>query len=186
MGGRALILLVDDRTANLVALEAILAPLNQIIVPVRSGKQALAELATQDFAVVLLDIMMPGMDGFETADRIRRGARNADVPIIFLSAASTRLDFSFRGYSAGAVDYLAKPFDPWVLTAKVGVFVSLYLKYAELTDELTRHVSAVAEAATELAAIPSVGEDPETEDALGRLQRRVAKLRAALGRRDTG
>jgi CheY-like chemotaxis protein len=186
MGGRARILLVDDRAANLVALEAILAPLNQIIVLARSGKQALAELATQDFAVVLLDIMMPGMDGFETADRIRRGTRNADVPIIFLTAASTRLDFSFRGYSAGAVDYLAKPFDPWVLTAKVGVFVSLYLKYAELTDKLSGHVTAVEEAATALAGIPSVAKDPETEDALARLLRRVGKLRAALGRRDAG
>ena len=183
MGGRARILLVDDRAANLIALEAILAPLNQVTVLARSGKQALAELARQDFAVVLLDIMMPGMDGFETADRIRRGTRNADVPIIFLTAASTRLDFSFRGYSAGAVDYLAKPFDPWVLTAKVGVFVSLYLKYAELTEELSRNVSAIEEAATALAAIPSVAKDPETEDALGRLLRRVGKLRAALGRR---
>ena len=175
---------MDDRTANLVALEAILAPLKQVIVATRSGKQALAELATQDFAVVLLDIMMPGMDGFETADRIRRGTRNADVPIIFLSAASTRLDFSFRGYSAGAVDYLAKPFDPWVLTAKVGVFVSLYLKYAELTEELSGHVTAVSEAATALAAIPSASKDPETADALARLLRRVAKLRATLSRPD--
>ena len=184
MGGRARILLVDDRTANLVALEAILQPLNQIIVLARSGKQAVAELAAQDFAVVLLDIMMPGMDGFETADRIRRGARNADVPIIFLTAASTRLDFSFRGYGVGAVDYLAKPFDPWVLTAKVGVFVSLYLKYDGLAEELSRRVTAVEEAAAALGGIPSVATDPETEDALGRLLRRVGRLRAALGRRD--
>jgi len=181
MGGRARILLVDDRTANLVALEAILDPLNHIIVLARSGKQALAALAKQDFAVVLLDIMMPGMDGFETADRIRRGTRNADVPIIFLTAASTRPDFSFRGYSAGAVDYLAKPFDPWVLTAKVEVLVSLYLKYAERAEELARHVAAVAEAAAALADIPAVAKDPEAEGALGRLLRRIARLRDAAG-----
>jgi CheY-like chemotaxis protein len=177
MGGRARILLVDDRLENLVALEAILAPLDQIIVLARSGKEALAELSVADFAVVLLDVMMPGMDGFETADRIKRGPRNQGVPIIFLTAASSRPDFTFRGYTTGAVDYLAKPFDPWVLTAKVQVFVDLYLKTSERTDELSRRIADVEEAAAVLA------EDPGPKESLERLLRRVGQLRDALGDR---
>ncbi len=180
MGGLARILLVDDRSENLVALEAILSPLDQIIVAVRSGKQALAELAAADFAVVLLDVIMPGMDGFETADRIKRGPRNRDVPIIFLTAGSNRPDFTFRGYTLGAVDYLAKPFDPWVLTAKVQVFVDLYLKTADQAERLSRLVAAVEEAAMWLAGIPAVSKDPEAEEAVARLLRRVGQLRDTL------
>jgi CheY-like chemotaxis protein len=125
---QARILLVDDRPENLVALEAILAPLNQILVSVRSGEQALQALLKDEFAVVLLDIVMPGMDGFETAAQIKRQAKTRDVPIIFLTAAIMQPEQAFRGYAAGAVDYLAKPFDPWVLMSKVSVFVDLYLK----------------------------------------------------------
>ena len=110
---------MDDRVENLIALDAILSPLNQILVPVRSGEQALRALAGQEFAVVLLDIRMPGMDGFETAVRIKQDARIRDVPIIFLTAAAAQPEQAFRGYAAGAVDFLAKPFDPWVLRAKV-------------------------------------------------------------------
>jgi CheY-like chemotaxis protein len=181
VGGRARILLVDDRSENLVALEAILSPLGQVIVPVRSGKQALVQLAADDFAVVLLDVMMPGMDGFETAARIKRGKRNRDVPIIFLTAASTRPDSTFRGYSAGAVDYLAKPFDPWVLTAKVSVFVELYLNKTRQAEELSGHIAAVDEAAALLAEVPAVAQDPEAQRSLARLLRRVRKLRDVIG-----
>jgi CheY-like chemotaxis protein len=184
MGGRARILLVDDRTENLVALEAVLSPLNQILVPVRSGKQALAELAAEEYAVVLLDVMMPAMDGFETADRIRRTERNRDVPIIFLTAASSRPESSFRGYTAGAVDYLAKPFDPWVLTAKVTVFVELYLKAQRRAEELSRGVEAVEEAAAQLARTPAATQDPQTKDALARLARRIGQLRDLLPNSD--
>jgi CheY-like chemotaxis protein len=116
---QARILLVDDRPENLVALEAILSSLDQILVPVRSGEQAVQAVLAEEYAVVLMDIMMPGMDGFETATQIKRHARGRDVPIIFLTAADARPEQAFRGYAAGAVDYLAKPFDPWVLNAKV-------------------------------------------------------------------
>jgi CheY-like chemotaxis protein len=133
---QARILLVDDRMENLVALDAILSSLNQILVPVRSGEQALQALLADEFAVVLLDIVMPGMDGFETAAQIKSRAKNRDVPIILLTAAAERPEQSFRGYAAGAVDYLAKPFDPWVLQAKVSVFVDLYLKTNRF-DQLT-------------------------------------------------
>jgi DNA-binding response OmpR family regulator len=181
VGGRARILLVDDRRENLIALDAILSSISDtMLVPVRSGEQALAELSTEDYAVVLLDVRMPGLDGFETADRIRGGERNNDVPIIFLTAASSRPDATFRGYTVGAVDYLAKPFDPWVLAAKVSVFVDLYLKNADQAERISRRVADVEETAAHLSEIPAVGKDPETEDTLAELVRRVGKLRDVL------
>jgi CheY-like chemotaxis protein len=187
VGGRARILLVDDRRENLIALDAILSSISDtILVAARSGEEALNELREQDYAVVLLDVMMPGLDGFETADRIRNGGRNKDVPIIFLTAASTRPDATFRGYTVGAVDYLAKPFDPWVLAAKVSVFVDLYLKNADQTERLSRRVAAVEEAAAHLSEIPAVAKDPETEDTLAELVRRVGKLRDVLDDADGG
>ena len=128
MTNKARILLVDDRHENLVALEAILSSLNQVLVPVRSGEEALKALLVDEFAVILLDVIMPGMDGFETAGHIKRRPKTRDVPIIYLTAASSEPDHAFRGYAAGAVDYIAKPFDPWVLRAKVSVFVELYAK----------------------------------------------------------
>jgi CheY-like chemotaxis protein len=132
---KARILLVDDRAENLVALEAILSSLNQVLAPVRSGEEALKALLVDEFAVILLDVVMPGMDGFETAAHIKRRPRTRDVPIIFLTAASAEPDHAFRGYAAGAVDYISKPFDPWVLRAKVSVFVELYMKNRQLREQ---------------------------------------------------
>jgi CheY-like chemotaxis protein len=132
---KAKILLVDDRAENLVALEAILSSLNQTLVPARSGDAALQALLSDEFAVVLLDVLMPGMDGFETAALIKRRPKTRDVPIIFLTALNAEPDYAFRSYSAGAVDYIAKPFDPWVLRAKVSVFVDLYTKNRQLRDQ---------------------------------------------------
>jgi CheY-like chemotaxis protein len=132
---KARILLVDDRGENLVALEAILSSLNQVLVPVRSGEEALKALLVDEFAVILLDVVMPGMDGFETAAHIKRRPKTRDVPIIFLTAASAEPDHAFRGYAAGAVDYISKPFDPWVLRAKVSVFVELYAKNRQLREQ---------------------------------------------------
>jgi CheY-like chemotaxis protein len=129
------ILLVDDRAENLTALEAILSSLNQVLVPVRSGDAALKALLTGEFAVILLDVVMPGMDGFETASHIKRRAKTRDIPIIFLTAASAEPDYAFRGYAAGAVDYISKPFDPWVLRAKVSIFVELYAKNLQLREQ---------------------------------------------------
>jgi CheY-like chemotaxis protein len=129
------ILLVDDRAENLTALEAILSSLDQVLVPVRSGDAALKALLTGEFAVILLDVVMPGMDGFETAAHIKRRAKTRDIPIIFLTAASSEPGYAFRGYAAGAVDYIAKPFDPWVLRAKVSNFVELYTKNVQLREQ---------------------------------------------------
>jgi len=132
---KAKILLVDDRAENIVALEAILSSLNQTLVPARSGDAALKALLSDEFAVILLDVLMPGMDGFETAAHIKRRPKTRDVPIIFLTARNAEPDYAFRSYSAGAVDYIAKPFDPWVLRAKVSVFVDLYMKNRQLSEQ---------------------------------------------------
>ena len=135
MTEKAKILLVDDRPENLVALEAILGSLNQNLVTARSGDAALKALLSDEFAVILLDVLMPGMDGFETAAHIKRRPRTRDVPIIFLTALNSEPDYAFRSYSAGAVNYIAKPFNPWVLRAKVAVFVDLYMKNRQLSEQ---------------------------------------------------
>ena len=183
MSRQARILLVDDRNENLIALDAILSPLNQILVPVRSGQEALNALLVDEFAVVLLDILMPGMSGLETAARIKQNAKTRDVPIIFLTAALAQPEQPFLGYAAGAVDYLAKPFDPWVLKAKVSVFVDLYLKASQLRDQaklLGEHLAAVEEALAALGRLPAVSQNAEAAEAAARLAGRVGRLRDAL------
>ncbi|WP_129842789.1 response regulator [Streptomyces sp. RFCAC02] len=132
---KAKILLVDDRPENLLALEAILSALDQTLVRASSGEEALKALLTEDFAVILLDVQMPGMDGFETAAHIKRRERTRDIPIIFLTAINHGPHHTFRGYAAGAVDYISKPFDPWVLRAKVSVFVDLHMKNVQLREQ---------------------------------------------------
>ena len=129
------ILMVDDKPENLVALEAALRPLNQELVAANSGEEALRCLLTEDFAVILLDVQMPGMDGFETAARIKDRERSRHIPIIFLTAISRELHQQLRGYEVGAVDYIAKPFDPWVLRSKVSIFVDLYEKTQRVQDQ---------------------------------------------------
>ena len=125
---KASILLVDDHPENLVALDAILTKLGQNLVTAKSGMEALKCLLNQDFAVILLDVQMPQMDGFETATLIRQRQRSRTTPIIFLTAFNTDDNFVFKGYSLKAVDYLFKPIEPEILISKVEVFVELYQK----------------------------------------------------------
>lgn len=134
-GGLARALLVDDRRENLTALAALLQGLPVDPVPVTSGEAALKKLLTDDFAVIMLDAQMPDMDGFETASHIKARERTRHVPIIFLTAADRDAQLALRGYAAGAVDYLTKPIDPWVLRAKVSVFVELWNKTRELVAQ---------------------------------------------------
>ena len=126
------ILLVDDRPKNLLALEAILEPLGHNLVSVDSGDAALKELLQRDFACILLDVQMPELDGFETAELIKQRQRTSHIPIIFLTAISKEEQHVFRGYSAGAVDYLFKPFNPDILRSKVAVFIELWEKTEQL------------------------------------------------------
>jgi PAS domain S-box-containing protein len=134
------ILLVDDQPANLAVLEAILADLGQTLVSVTSGEAALREVLAHDFAVVLLDVRMPTMNGFELAELIREHPRTHSLPIIFLTAGDADEFPLERAYALGAVDYLTKPLNPIVLRAKVAVFIDLYRKNAELARiEEERH-----------------------------------------------
>jgi PAS domain S-box-containing protein len=126
MSDRPAVLLVDDRRENLVALEATLAPLDCELVTATSGSEALRHLMHGDFAVIVLDVQMPDLDGFETAEYIKRRERTRAIPIIFVTAISKEDEHVFRGYEAGAVDYLFKPYEPELLRSKVAVFVDLW------------------------------------------------------------
>ena len=150
---RASILLVDDMEDNLIALEAVLGSLNEPLVRARSGEEAMKALLRQRFAVVLLDIRMPGMDGFETAANIKRLDQTKDVPIIFLTGTDADAGYAFRGYATGAADYLTKPFDPWVLRAKVTVFLDLHRKNQQLEKMLAREQEQFDELSTRLKKI---------------------------------
>jgi PAS domain S-box-containing protein len=127
-GIKANILLVDDRPANLLALEAILDQLDQRLVRATSGEEALEKLADEEFAVILMDVRMPGMDGLRTAEVICQRESAARVPIIFLTAVPIGNADVASGYARGAVDFLLKPFDPEILRSKVSVFVDLHQK----------------------------------------------------------
>jgi CheY-like chemotaxis protein len=120
------ILVVDDVAANRIALDAVLEPLGHRVVQAASGPEALKCLLEEDFALILLDVMMPGMDGFETAALIRQRERSRRIPIVFVSAISREQVHQLKGYAHGAVDYIVKPFDPDILRAKVSVLVDLF------------------------------------------------------------
>jgi two-component system, sensor histidine kinase len=156
---QANILLVDDRPENLTALEAVLQPLNQNLVKARSGTEALKYLLTMDFAVLLLDVQMPGMDGFELATLIKRRERSRYIPIIFVTAISTAQSFIYQGYEAGAVDYLLKPINPDILKSKVTVFVDLYLK----GEEIKRQAALLRESEKRDAERQQVAREREME-----------------------
>ncbi|HEX8693590.1 MAG TPA: ATP-binding protein [Longimicrobium sp.] len=137
-GRRASILLVDDRQENLLALEAILEPMGHELVRAGSGEEALRQVLLKDFACILMDVQMPGMNGFETAETIKSRERSRFTPIIFLTAISKEDEFVYQGYSVGAVDYMFKPFNPDILRSKVAVFVDLYLKTEQLKEQERR------------------------------------------------
>ena len=133
---QASILIVDDDSKSLLALEQLLQSVTQKVVVANSGEEALRCVLKQDFAVILLDARMPGVDGFETARLIRERERSRHTPIIFLTGAYEDLHSVFRGYEAGAVDYIVKPLVPEILKSKISVFVELYIKNAVLIREI--------------------------------------------------
>nr|WP_150960489.1 ATP-binding protein [Aneurinibacillus sp. XH2] len=138
------ILLVDDHPENLLALEAVLAEENYNLVRANSGEEALRCLLKQEFAVIVMDVQMPGMDGFETARFIKARDRSKDIPIIFITATSKEAEHFFTGYSVGAIDYMVKPFIPQTLKSKIEGFVNLFIsskklqKQAKLLEEQTK------------------------------------------------
>src|SRR5438046_516539 len=134
------ILLVDDQPNNLLALQSILAEEDKRLVVADSGRNALRHLLEKEFAVILLDVQMPELDGFETASLIRSRDKSRDTPIIFLTALSRSETNVFRGYELGAVDYIFKPFHPEILRSKVNVFVQLFRQ----REALKRQTQALA------------------------------------------
>jgi signal transduction histidine kinase len=162
------ILIVDDNPAKVLALRSALEPLGENLIAVSNGRDALRQLLDRDFSTVILDVHMPGMDGFETAQMIRGRPRSAHTPIIFVSAINLADTDAMRGYALGAVDYIFAPIVPEVLRAKVSVFVQLHRK----TEEAKRHAREVEERTRQL------------EDSQQRL--RLAERMAALGTLSTG
>ncbi len=131
------ILIVDDRPENLLVLESVLENMNCNIIKALSGNQALSLMLDYDFALVLLDVQMPDMDGFETAELMRSSARTRYIPVIFVTAISKEQKCIFKGYEVGAVDYLFKPIEPVILQSKVRVFIDLY-NQKKIVEEQSR------------------------------------------------
>jgi len=148
---RAKILVVDDEPKSLYALQELLSSLEQNLMVAQSGEEALKLALKHDFAVILLDVRMPGLDGFETAKLIRGRERSKQTPIIFLTAQADEMNSMFRGYAVGAVDYLMKPVVPEVLKSKVSIFVELHMKSERLRESedklrrLAAHLISVRE-----------------------------------------
>lgn len=149
------VLLVDDRPDNLLAVRAVLEPLGLDLVEADSGEEALRHLLAGEFALIILDVQMPVLDGFETARLIRGRERTRYVPIIFLTAISGEPEHYLRGYESGAVDYVYKPFEPEILRAKVSVFAELWARGATIEaqrEELASRLTELDEAHAGLAA----------------------------------
>lgn len=154
MGEPVDILVVDDRPENLLALEATLDAPGRRLIKATTGAEALRAILQHQFAVILLDVLMPDMDGFETATLIRKHPRSEHTPIIFLTGFDSDREKMLAAYSLGAVDYLVKPFDPLLLTAKVQVFVELHREREKVRSETERRIRAetrVQQSARELA-----------------------------------
>ena len=172
------ILLVDDNPNNLLALEALLSDIGARFVKARSGADALKCLLEQDFALIILDIQMPDMDGFETAAMIRSRDRSRRIPLIFLTAFNRSDTQIHRGYALGAVDFLFKPIVPEILRAKVAVFADLYRK----TEEVRRQADLLRVAERQAADRRLTGERQRWEASLLRQQIEQARQVNALAR----
>jgi PAS domain S-box-containing protein len=166
---RASVLLVDDEPDNLMALSAVLEPLGRELVHATSGEAALGLLLKHEFALILLDVRMPGLNGFETAALIKQREKTRHVPIIFVTAISKDTEQVFRGYSEGAVDYLLKPYDPAMLRSKVSVFLELYEKSAALEESEQRFRTAFANAPSGMAVVSAEGHLLQVNRALAQM-----------------
>jgi len=193
------VLLVDDRPENLLALEATLKPLKVRLVKARSGEEALLHLLRQTFAVILLDVQMPRLDGLQTAELIKQREQTRHIPIIFITALSRETAYVFKGYAHGAVDYLLKPVDAEILRAKVRVFCDLFVRgeqirrralesevkdvfFSSVVHELqTPLAAAKAQAQLALHQLGEVQEENGTARALRVISRQIDRLTRLVG-----
>ncbi len=164
---KANILLVDDRPENLLAMETILEDLGQNLLRAGSGHEALRYLLVEEVALILLDVQMPGLNGFEFAELIRERERTQHTPIIFISATSRNEKYVFKGYSLGAVDYMTKPFEPEILKSKVRFFTKLF----QQNQEIKRQAALLEQTNIEL--------DSFNAELEARVERRTAQLKAS-------
>ncbi len=139
------LLIVDDKVENLIALENLLDQFDCDLIRAQSGEEALAQTLDHDFALVLLDVQMPDMDGYEVAELLRGNKKTRNIPIIFVTASSATEAHIFKGYEAGAVDYLTKPLNTNVFRSKVGVFLELYEQKAALSRKTIEFDQKLAE-----------------------------------------
>jgi PAS domain S-box-containing protein len=154
------VLLVDDRPENLTALEGLLEDMGLALFKATSGNEALRLTLKQDFAIVLMDVRMPDMDGYETAELMRANPRTSRLPIIFVTAAMNDTEHQFKGYEAGAFDYLLKPIEPTILRSKVKVFCDLYQQRLQIEQHEQQLETMVMERTAELnATLISLGEN---------------------------
>jgi signal transduction histidine kinase len=162
------LLIVDDLPENLRALDALIRDERRLVFQASSGEEALSLLLEHEFALAILDVQMPGMDGFELAELMRATSRTRDIPIVFVSAAGRELNYAFKGYETGAVDFLYKPLDPDAVRSKVNVFVTL----DQQRREMRRQMAALEQARR------------EQEVLLGELNATQAELQRSLRMRD--
>jgi signal transduction histidine kinase len=195
----ASILMVDDRPENLLALEGVLKPLGARLVKARSGEEALMHLLRETFAVILLDVQMPRLDGLQTAELIKQREQTRHIPIIFITALSREAAWVFKGYAHGAVDYLLKPVDPEILRAKVRVFCDLFIRGEKIRKQALENevkdvflASVVHELRTPLAAAKAQTQlalhqlsegngEPNTTRALRVISRQIDRLVRLVG-----
>jgi two-component system sensor histidine kinase/response regulator len=154
------LLLVEDTRLNMALLITVLEPLGHSLVCASSGEEALALAATEDFAAILMDVQLPGIDGYETTRRLRAQPRSAQVPIVFMSAIYDRAEEIQRGMDAGAIDFIPKPFEPALLRAKIRAFVELYLR-GERIKQQSEIIRAKDHAATEAKTLAALAKERE-------------------------
>src|SRR4051794_6130036 len=163
------ILLVDDHERNLLALEAVLEPLDVECVRATSGFEALREALRRDFAAILMDVQMPDMDGVETASIIKRRPRCCDTPVIFITGREREPAMIARAFSLGAVDYVVKPYEPALLRSKVGALVDLYRKDIALRESEERFRAAFEYAPIGIAILDRIGNWLDVNEALAEM-----------------
>ncbi|MCK5580170.1 MAG: response regulator [Candidatus Omnitrophica bacterium] len=183
MRDKPLILIVDDIAENLDLLESIIEDTGVDIVRATSGEEAIQKTLEHDFALILLDVIMPGLDGFEAAKIIRQNKQTETIPIIFVTAKSFGQNFIFKGYASGAVDYLCKPLEPEIIRSKAKVFIQLYTQKEELNHRMIEYRELSEDIKETLEDLQQFKEAAiDRENIMIELKKEINELNKELGR----